>query len=325
MTDDLELYVRREAERLGSARTLRRQFEDGTLVRVATGVYANAADWRELNRDGRYRARVRAAALRSAPGAQFSHDSAAVLYRLPSIGAWPSTVHEVVPRTPGGTSRRGIRRHALGLDPESMTIDGVTVTSLARTVIDVACTQPFVRSVAMLDQALRPARQGEPRWELGFPLLTAPQLAETLDQLGLYPGRLAAARAIGFADGGAGSPIESQGRVQFHALGLEPPELQVEFFDDEGSIGFADWYWRSLDLIAEADGKSKYGPNRHFQPGMSLEELVMREKRREDRLRRKVRAFARLDAQTIDNRRALATRMAEYGLVPRAVFGRKRG
>jgi hypothetical protein len=103
--------------------------------------------------------------------------------------------------------------------------------------------------------------------------------------------------------------------VQFHALKLPPPELQVPFFDDDGLIGYADFYWRELDLIGEVDGRSKYGPNRHFQRSITPEELVWQEKRREDRLRRVVTSFVRLDWQTIADRRALASRLSQYGLI----------
>ena len=308
------LVLSREADRLGSARLLRQQYADGKFVRVASGVYMEREEWAMLDADERYRALVRAAALRSAPGSQFSHDSAAAMFRLPSIGPWPARVHELVGPAAGGTSRRGILRHGLGTDPRATEVDGVTVTSLERTLIDVACTTPLVRAVAMIDQALRPAREGEPRWALGFPLVDKPALDTLMDTLEPYRGLVSARRAVDFANGGAGSPAESFGRVQFHALKLPPPELQVPFFDDNGLIGYADFYWRQLDLIGEVDGRSKYGGHRHFQRDISVEQLVWQEKQREDRLRRVVKSFVRLDWDTIADRRALAMRMAAQGL-----------
>ncbi|WP_188509212.1 hypothetical protein [Conyzicola nivalis] len=308
------LFLSREAEQLGSARLLRQQCAAGIFTRVAPGVYVDRAEWTGLNDDDRYRVRVRAAASRSAPGSQFSHDSAAAMLRLPSIGAWPARVHELVAPAAGGTSRRGILRHGLGLDPRATEIDGVCVTSIERTVIDVACTTTFVRSVAMIDQALRPEREGEPRWNLGIPLATKPGLLTLIDELDPYRGLVSARRAVEFADGGAGSPAESLGRVQFHALRLPPPELQVPFFDDRGLIGYADFYWREFDLIGEVDGRSKYGPQRHFQRGIPLEELLWQEKQREDRLRAAVRAFVRLDWAALNDRSGLASRMSQHGL-----------
>ena len=322
MTSKRTFILSREAERLGSDRELRRKCAAGLLSRVAPGVYMEKTEWASLDPDERYRARVQAASLRSRPGAQFSHDSAAAMFRLPSLGPWPASVHELVPLSDGGTSRRGIRRHGLGVDPAPAAIDGVTVTSLRRTLVDIACAVPLVRAVAMLDEALRPARKGEPRWELGLPLVTKAQLLATMSDLAPYRGLVAAHRAVEFADGASGSPAESLCRVQFHALGLPAPELQREFFDEQGSIGFADFYWRELDLVVEIDGRSKYGADRHFQRGASLDELVWLEKQREDRMRRVVTGFDRLGWETVNDRRGLAMRMARHGLIPtRAVSG----
>lgn len=305
----------REAERLGSSRELRRRFEAGLLARIGPGVYMEKSEWASLDQDARYRARVRAASLRSRTDAQFSHDSAAAMFRLPSIGPWPVDAHELVPRSLGGTSRRGIRRHGLGVDTASTTIDGVTVTSLPRTLVDVACTSPFVRAVAMIDEALRPAREGEPRWELGLPLVTKPELRQTMLDLEPYRGLVAARLAVEFADGDSGSPVESLCRVQFHALGLPAPELQHELFDDQGSIGFVDFYWRELDLAVEIDGRSKYRADRYFQRDITSDEILWKEKQREDRMRRVVSRFERLDWDVSNDRRMLAQRMARHGLI----------
>ncbi|WP_411700247.1 hypothetical protein [Conyzicola sp.] len=308
------LIVSSEAELLGSDRLLRKQFAAGVFTRVAHGVYMRRAEWSRLDADEQHRALVRASALRSKPGAQFSHDSAAAMYRLPSIGPWPNRVHELVAPAAGGTSRRGILRHSLGIDPNGTEIDGVTVSSLERTLVDVACTSSFVRAVAMIDHALRPEREGEPRWGLGIPLVSKVELLRLTAELAPYRGIVRGRRAVEFADGGAGSPAESFGRVQFHALKLPPPELQVPFFDAQGLIGYADFYWRELDLVVEIDGKAKYGPNRHFQKGVPVDELLWQEKQREDRLRRVMRSFERLDWETIADRRELAARLARHGL-----------
>lgn len=309
------LILSREAERLGSARELRRQHARGLLTRVFPGIYLPTGEWNALDADGRYRLRVRAAALRSSPDAQFSHDSAAALYRLPTVGAWPDAVHETVIPSGGGTSRSGILRHGLGLDPSPRRVDGVTLTSLPRTLVDIGRSTTFVRAVAMADHAMRPAKEGEPGWDLGLPVVSRGAMLAVIDGLGDQRGLEAARRVAEFADGRSGSPLESVGRVQFHALGLPTPELQVGFSDGSGFIGFADFYWRELDLIVEVDGRSKYGSGRHFQQGMTPDEILWIEKRREDRLRRVVRSFARLDAAILYDRRGLADRLGAYGLV----------
>ena len=48
-------------------------------------------------------------------------------------------------------------------------------------------------------------------------------------------------------------------------------------------MGIVDFAWPEHRLIVEFDGREKY--HRHRRPGESIEEMVMREKTREDRIR----------------------------------------
>ena len=264
-----------------------------------------------MTRDEQYRTRVRAAALISRSEAQFSHESAAAMWRLPSIGPWPDIVHELTDTQPGGTSRVGIRRHGLGLDDHATIVDDVVVTSLERTVVDMACTTSFVRAVAMADAALHVPDETEWRRKA----TTALDLTTTLDSLRPYRGLAKAQRVLDFADGRSESPGESFSRVQFHALGYPPPLLQIDFFDEIGFIGCVDFYWPQLGLIGEFDGLSKYGRKRRYQSGLTLDQILMIEKKREDRLRRVSSGFVRLDWQKVSNRRALAGFLRPHGLV----------
>lgn len=165
----------------------------------------------------------------------------------------------------------------------------------------------------MADAALRQPEMAE--W--ARTATTAGELSTILDGLLPYRGHARARRVIGFATGQSESPGESFSRVQFHALGYPPPELQVEFFDELGFIGCVDFYWPHLGLIAEFDGLSKYGDRRKYQRGMTLEQILMLEKTREDRLRRVSRDFVRLDWAKVVNRRLLAEYLRAHGLVER--------
>jgi hypothetical protein len=316
MTDLPILYLTKEARVLSSDRELRRLRERGEMVRLGAGVYISTTDWETLEADEQYRTRARAIAFRAKSVPQFSHDTAAALWRLPTVGSWPHNLHQLSSRERPSSSRVDVSRHARGLDPHPEYIDGLEVTSLARTLVDMSCSTSFVRAVAMVDDGLRHARDGDPRW--GWPTSSARRadLYRTLESLEPYTGSTRGRRVLDFATGLSGSPGESVARVQFHALGFPPPQLQVEFRDHRGLIGFADFYWPELDLIVEFDGESKYGNSRRYQRHLSDREVLYVEKDREDRMRRLVRSFARIDWRTTRDRRLLAERLREYGLIP---------
>jgi len=67
-------------------------------------------------------------------------------------------------------------------------------------------------------------------------------------------------------------------------MGLPPPELQWKVYGPDGRlVGRCDFAWPHHRLLCEFDGKMKYLALR--KPGESIEEVVLREKAREDRLR----------------------------------------
>lgn len=312
------LFLHREALILGSDRELRRRCQRGELHRIRPGVYLPAEHWQALGHDDRYRMIVRAAAAVHPPTTQFSHDSAAALWRLPTLGAWSSSAHVRIEPRAGGVTRVGMRCHSLGRDPQPVEIDGVSVTSLPRTLLDAAAQPSFARAVTMLDAGIRPPERDDFLHSLG---VTPPNREELLD---LHHGLQSFAgarvtRAIEFADGLSGSPGESLFRCQCHALGLPAPQLQVPFYDEEGLIGYADTYWEHLDLIAEIDGDIKYSARRRFQLNLTPEQILIAEKRREDRMRRVVSGFVRPPMAIIRDRHRLARLLARHGLVPGSV------
>ncbi len=294
-------------------RTLHRR---GELTRLCSGVYVDTSQWKSLRYDDPYRFRVMAAAQKLPRSTQFSHDSAAVLWGLPSLGEWSRDVHSLAPRASGGRSATVIKRHCIGEEESDWRIDGVRVTSLARTLVDVGCSSSFLRAVGMIDAGLHAVRRGDVRGEMGVGAATKAELIEMLDSLLPLAGSASARKAIEFGDGRSDSSLESLSRGQFFLLGMPLPELQVPFFDEDGHAGDVDFYWREFDLIGEADGEHKY--NGAASPsGRPSIEVVKAEKAREDRLRRLVTGFERWDWATAMRRERLAARLRRHGLVGR--------
>lgn len=298
----------------GSDRQLRRRYERGELTRIRPGVYVESARWQQLSIDARYRQFVHGAGATLAKSTQFSHDSAVAAWHLPGIGPWPRLVHALEPIANGGRSSSGIRRHATGLDGDAVEINSLTVTSLARTVADFSRSTTFMRAVCATDAAMAPPEKRTFRHANRVPPLTLADFVRALSTVESSRGAARARRVAEFSTGLSGSPGESVSRVQFHLLGFLPPQLQVPFSDADGFIGYADFYWPELDLIGEFDGDVKY-LDKVYRRGMLPEQVVLAEKRRENRLRRVVRALERWDWRVALDQRALVNRLRPHGLV----------
>ena len=300
LTPTIELS--REHVRLGTDRLLRERHARGELIRLVKGAYIDRGTWMALKPYRQYRVRVLACA-RLWPATEFSHVSAAALWGLPLPNDTELAIHARRSVDSGGRSGIAIRRHGLGHDPDAAVIDGARVTSLALTMADNAALRDKGVAVSVLDAGL--ARRDGPSEseviavarELGDPRLIARAL-----------------RAIDFADPRAKSPGESLSRVQIQALGFPDPELQVEIRDDQGLAGIVDFAWLTLGIVGEFDGSVKYGEDREYQFDKTAREVLVDEKRREDRIRRVVRGFARWDWAEARDRSRLAEILEQAGL-----------
>nr|WP_237421884.1 hypothetical protein [Gordonia sp. SID5947] len=206
------------------------------------------------------------------PDHTLSHQSAATLHDLPMLKPSLRRVHVTTGSRSGG--HRSAKRHAhIGsLEPaEVVLVDGVRVTSLERTAVDVArtTTMGFAGALAVFDAALRRGADRD---------LISTMLRRRRSGVGQ------ARRALLHADGDAENPGESWGRAQMIEAGLPVPRLQHEFRDADGNlVGRTDYDW-SGRLVGEFDGDVKY--RNHLRPGETPFDAMKREKEREDGLRR---------------------------------------
>jgi hypothetical protein len=306
-----ELILARELSRmLPDDPAARRAAARGELRRIRRGVYVRADEWADLGLADRYRSVCRGLALSRRDPPVLSHWSAAAVWRLPSFGKPPNEVHIAIDQTLGGRSRNGIRAHALALNPGDIEfVEGVPVTSLRRTVIDMAASADVHTAIAIVDRAIHQDRlRGS---EFG---LSKEDLFAALDDAGLMAGRRRAHARIRFGEEASGSPAESASRATMALIGIPEPELQRSFDCELGRYE-VDFYWRNEDAIGEVDGKAKYVDPR-LLADRSAAEVVYAEKVREDELRGRVRAFGRWDARTALSTDRLRTRLASLGLHP---------
>jgi hypothetical protein len=249
-----------------SARQIRAMLDRGALLRLGIGFYATA-DLAELipRLDfGALLLSAGAAAAALGPSAAVSHQTAAQLHGLSMLG--PPSAMLSVTRPPGVGSRSGrsgVRVHSAALPAEH--VGGrlaVPVTTVPRTVIDLARVLEFRAGVVVADSALQQK------------LTSKKELRAVIAACPRWPGVRGAVQVVEFADSRAESPLESLARVVFADCGLPPPELQVEIRDDE-FIGRVDFLWREFRTIAEVDGAAKYDDRNR----------AMRQLRRDKRLR----------------------------------------
>ncbi|WP_157970638.1 hypothetical protein [Nakamurella deserti] len=250
---------------------LRRLVAGRVLTRVRRNVYLASAAHGALSAEQRHAVAVRAAVAAHSVDAVVSHQSAAVLHGLPVWGTPLDVVHLTTRRRNAGRRSRLVHVHTAPVAPdEQCLIEGIAVTTPARTVFDLACSIRFEAAVVVADAALHAGS-------------TSPaDLLVQVERGRGRTGRPAARVAVTFADGRSESVGESRSRVGMHLAGVPAPDLQAAVYRPDGSVaGRPDFRWSRL--LGEFDGAVKYG--RLLRPGETAGDAVVREKRREDGLR----------------------------------------
>ena len=307
-SDDIDFA--RDEERLGrSRRTLSRSASKGEARRIARGAYVPEETWRDATASERYLARVAAVALTRRSRAVVSHWSAAAMHGLPRIGAWPPNIHFTVPVSASSGTKNGIVKHALPLiDSDIEEIAGIAVTSLTRTLLDIAAISTFRDAVVVADAALLVDRYGQRP-----PMVTREQLEAAWERAQPMRAHAKTKAVLQFAETRAETPIESVSRVSMRSIGVPRPVLQLAHYDSQGFIGETDFAWPDFRAVGEADGDQKY-LDAAFRSGRTPEQVLLDEKHREDRLRALPRSVARWPWSVAVSPRLLRHRLERLGL-----------
>ena len=263
------IVTRGEALDAGLTRDqIRQRVRSGRWRRLDTGVYLREIA-RRTDLDEYAQARVAhvercVAAARRHAGCTIGFGSAALTLGLPLATGVPKLGQLIVP--PGGWTgiREGVRYRAATLPGSDVAGVGIQVTSIARTVVDVARTHSLADAIAAGDAAVRSGG------------LAVDEALDGLRRMGTVRGCRRAAGALAHLDGRRETVLESLSWARFLEWGLPLPELQHEFWDGDGLVGRVDFWWPRFRLVGEADGRLKYATG----------DDLYAEKRREDRLRR---------------------------------------
>lgn len=279
MTTPESLVFVSDLRRVGlDDRSLRAARAQGANRFLRRGAYSTAV---RTDPDTEYDLRIHAVVGTRRYGLVLSHYSAARVWGLPLVNLWPWEVHATEPSDTNRRSKNGvvIHRHDLA-ESDLVERDGLTVTSLERTLVDLARVAPMRDSVTAIDAALNRS------------LTIKAKLLDTLSSLGAIDGRAGAGRAIEFASPLAQLPGESLSRVLMHELGFPAPTLQHRVMTARGPR-FLDFWWDGIRSGGEFDGRSKY-VDPQFTHGRSSDEVMWDEKLRENDLRDAgVRSMAR--------------------------------
>jgi len=246
-----------------SARQIQRLVVAGGLIRVRLGVYARtaAAETPVIGQARDVLLPLAGALAVTGSRSVGSHQTAAAVHALSLVGrpsSWPIHVTRAPDDCGSRTRRRpGVLVHNAALPVSDVVVQhGVPVTSVSRTVVDLARAMPFAEGVAVADSALRDKRT------------TRGELDAVLVRCARWPGIQRARRVVGFADPLAESVLESISRALFREHGLPPPELQVVVGYEDEIVGRVDFLWRRYRTVAEADGALKY-----TEPARALAQL----------------------------------------------------
>lgn len=269
--------------------------------RVRRGVWLPPGVWPDLSPDARYAALVYSTLLtcREPQGIVLAGYSAAAIWGLPSMERWPGRTQFLQSEGMAGGSRYLQPLHGPPVVP--VVRRSVQVTPVARTIVDLARVGTLDTALAAADHALREG------------LCTRDELAaETRSMPPGTRGRGVAGLVVDLADGLSGSPGESLSRLQMFRANFPRPALQVSYSDDRGHIGDVDFDLGFL--IGEFDGKLKYRVDPTATPEEAAE-IVWREKKREDRLRRH-KNVARWTWSIARPSGALARHLMSFGVRP---------
>lgn len=158
----------------------------------------------------------------------------------------------------------GIQLHRDIVEPDEIElIDGVAVTSPARTALDLGCWYPTTAAVAGMD-ALAGATD-----------IKAADL-ELLAQR--YAGRRGLARArlsLTLFDPGSQSPKETWLRLVLVEAGLPRPQTQISVINEFGSIfAYLDMGWEDVKVAVEYDGEQHRSSRRQYTWDIRRRELL---------------------------------------------------
>lgn len=265
-----QLFLTRDLLAAGHTdKSIARMLRSKLLHRIRHGAYTYEAHWRELDETEK-RELVALAVLRAARApVALAGPNAADVFGVP---VWDMGDEVHLARLDGRAGRREAGRvdHRGVIVCDDITIrNGIPITSGTRTALDMIAMTDTEHALVTINGLLHAEE-------------TSVELIERrLRSMAYDPHTLNAPIVLGLAD----SRCESAGETRTFCLcwrhQLPMPIPQYKIRNRHGAVvARLDFAWPEFKAFGEFDGKVKY--LRHRRPGESIEDAVLREKRREE-------------------------------------------
>jgi hypothetical protein len=271
---DDRVFLRREAlDHDYNDVDLAHAVRDGFLARVRHGAYTLADLWASANDVQKHKLRSHAVLRSHSSKLALSHTSAAVEHQLRLHRPDLDKVHVTcLDRYIARTTRDVVYHQGKCSDDDLGTKDGVLLVNPVRAGLETASLGDTPQGLVVLDSVV------------DLDLGTVEDIRRRFAPYNKHPKSRHVQVAVRLVRKGANSVGESLSRHLMFRCNLPEPVLQFEVRDARGKlIGCTDFAWPEYGLLGEFDGLSKYG--RLLKPGETPEQAVIREKKREDRLR----------------------------------------
>ncbi len=240
---------------------------NGAWVVVRRGVYVERQIWDAVDPYvGQMALRDRAAHLAMTQPHVLSHDSAGRAHELPLLKPPHPLVHITRAGVGGSRTEHGVKHHLAKRTPTIEVAQGLPVTGVARTAVDLGREHGLPQGLVACDRALR----------VGLPIL---DLHAELAVQRSWPGITKARAAVNLADAGAETPGESLARLLVLELGIGEPHTQFPVRVDRTV------FWTDIRVgchVFEFDGRIKFNrPDRGGVAERPAEEVVWDERKRQ--------------------------------------------
>jgi hypothetical protein len=235
---------REQAAAMLSKAAIRHRVDSGRWVELANGVFV------VRGAPPTVRQQISVAVLSCGPQAAASHATAAWLHQIPGFS--PEPVNVLIDHGRRLEEREWVVRRSRSVPDSQLTVvDGIRVTTVARTLFDICATSHPKRAERALDNALARRLVGVERMNLALGDLGRRGRAGTK-----VLRELLATRPPDYVP--PANDLEGAFVDLCRARGWPVADRQVDLGDEIGWIGRIDFVWRDLRLVVELDGRDTH-------------------------------------------------------------------